>query len=491
MLNMSQVNHIRDLGAAGYSVSKINELTGVDRKTIRKYLQMEDFSPEIPLEVSKPSMLDSLKPVIDEWLEEDKKNWYKQRHTAQRVFDRLVKEYGFKGSYSIVQRYIKKKKKQVMAQKANSELIWEAGTAQADFGEADFIENGMQVRKKYFILSFPYSNDGYCQVFGGETAECVCQALKDIFYYIGGVPGKIIFDNATGIGRRICGVVHESGLFAKFRAHHHFEARFCNPYAGYEKGNVERKVDYDRKNLFVPVQPFDDIEAYNERLLDAHKIKAAEIHYKKGIRISDLFEQDRAALYPLPHSRFNVCRYDYFPADGYGKIRLDGEHYYSTRPEYAGKRDVLVGIMAHYIDVYDDEREVLVRHKRQYGSIRTDSSDYSTTVSMLLHKPGSWLNSGVRLEMADPLRDYMDHLAKPELTNCLALLKDLSDSYGLYPAMDAMNRSLRNGRISASDAELICERICTYGLDTPPTEGPDLSDYDAAFLHGDKGGGAA
>lgn len=110
MLNMSQVNHIRDLGAAGYSVSKINELTGVDRKTIRKYLQMEDFSPEIPLEVSKPSMLDSLKPVIDEWLEEDKKNWYKQRHTAQRVFDRLVKEYGFKGSYSIVQRYIKKKR---------------------------------------------------------------------------------------------------------------------------------------------------------------------------------------------------------------------------------------------------------------------------------------------------------------------------------------------------------------------------------------------
>lgn len=107
MLIMAQINHIRDLGAAGYSVSKIHNLTGVDRKTIRKYLDMEDFSPEIPLQASRPSMLDQFKPVIDSWLEEDKNNWYKQRHTAKRVYDRLVAEHAFKGSYSIVQRYVK------------------------------------------------------------------------------------------------------------------------------------------------------------------------------------------------------------------------------------------------------------------------------------------------------------------------------------------------------------------------------------------------
>lgn len=110
---------------------------------------------------------------------------------------------------------------------------------------------------------------------------------------------------------------------------------------------------------------------------------------------------------------------------------------------------------------------------------------------MLLHKPGSWHNSGVRLEMPDPLREYMDHLEKPELKNCLALLADLSRQYAFYPAIDAMNRSLRDGRISASDAELICERICSYGLDTPPTEGPDLTRYDKAFLPGPEGGDPA
>jgi hypothetical protein len=39
-----------------------------------------------------------LKPTIDAWLEEDRRRRRKQRHTAKRVYDRLVKEKGFSGS---------------------------------------------------------------------------------------------------------------------------------------------------------------------------------------------------------------------------------------------------------------------------------------------------------------------------------------------------------------------------------------------------------
>ncbi len=489
MLNMSQINHIRDLSASGYSITDISRMTDTDRKTIRKYLGLEDFSPEIPISVERPSKLDPFKETIQTWLEEDKRNWYKQRHTAKRVFKRLVKEHGFDGSYSIVQRYVKELRSSQKSQRANQELIWEPGTAQADFGEADFVENGMVVRKKYLELSFPYSNDSFCQVFSGENAECVCQGLLDIFYYIGGVPQTIIFDNATGVGRRICDEIRETALFSKFRAHHHFTVRFCNPRAGWEKGNVENKVGYDRRNLFVPVQPFDDIETYNRKLLDAHEEKASEIHYKKGIRISELFKEDQAALYDLPGRKFRVCRYEHLKADGYGKIRLDGEHYYSTRPEYAGRRDILVGIRAHYIDIYDEHNRLMIRHKREYGNRRTDSTDYSTTVAMLMQRPGSWKNSGVRLEMTDPLREYMDHAEKPVLKDCLTLLNELTETHGFYPAVKAMDRALRGGRISASDARIVAERICSYGIDTPPSEGPDLGEYDEAFLTVIEGGG--
>ena len=104
-------------------------------------------------------------------------------------------------------------------EKANLELVWDPGPAQVDFGEADFIEVEKPCRKNYLTVSFPYSNDGYSQVFGGETAECVCQGLLDIFEFIGGVPPLLIFDNAAGVGHRIGDAVHESELFSRFRAH--------------------------------------------------------------------------------------------------------------------------------------------------------------------------------------------------------------------------------------------------------------------------------
>ena len=204
MLTMSQINHIKDLNNCGYRISEIAKKTMIDPKTIRKYLSQEDFSPTPPVMVEKPSILDPYKSVIQEWLEDDKKHWRKQHHTAKRVFDRLVEEHGYTGSYSVVQRYLKKcRAKQV--EKANLELVWDPGPAQVDFGDVDVYEAGKRCRKKFLTVSFPYSNNSFVQIFGGETAECVCQGLMDIFEFIGGVPPLLIFDNATGVGRRVGG----------------------------------------------------------------------------------------------------------------------------------------------------------------------------------------------------------------------------------------------------------------------------------------------
>lgn len=252
MLKMSRVNSIRDLSKSGYRISDIAKALGIDRKTVRKYLKKDDFSPSPPLTVEKPSLVDPYKPLITKWLEDDQEHWQKQQHTAQRVFDELKEKTAYTGSYSTVRRFVRKYR-QAQTFKASQELIWEPGTGQVDFGEADFKVCGIVCRRKYFVVSFPYSNDGFTQVFGGETAECVCQGLKNIFEYIGRVPRLLIFDNATGVGRRVGDRIHETELFQRFRAHYGFQVRFCNPYAGYEKGNVERKVAYVRKNLFVPI----------------------------------------------------------------------------------------------------------------------------------------------------------------------------------------------------------------------------------------------
>ena len=75
----------------------------------------------------------------------------------------------------------------------------------------------------------PVLQHGVRQVFPSENAECVCQALKQIFEYVGGVPTRIVFDNATGVGRRVCDGVRTAETFAAFAAHYGFAFSFCNP----------------------------------------------------------------------------------------------------------------------------------------------------------------------------------------------------------------------------------------------------------------------
>lgn len=89
MLNMTQINHIRDLAKRGYSISEIHELTKTDRKTIAKYLERDDFSPVPPIGQQRPSKVDPFRDKIAEYLEEDKKHWNKQHHTAMRIYERL------------------------------------------------------------------------------------------------------------------------------------------------------------------------------------------------------------------------------------------------------------------------------------------------------------------------------------------------------------------------------------------------------------------
>ena len=189
MLDMSQIERIRDMLADGYTPTEVKETLGVSYPTIRKYAQEDDFSPQRPKASEHPSKLDPYKAFIGEMLEEDRHCYHKQRHTAKRVFKRLCAEHGFSGGYSTVQRHMK----EIRSKGPRGESLrlgWGPGTMQVDFGQADFdyAFGGGGTRMHYLPMSFPYSNHEVREVFADEKDVCVCQGLKDCFERIGGVP---------------------------------------------------------------------------------------------------------------------------------------------------------------------------------------------------------------------------------------------------------------------------------------------------------------
>lgn len=335
--------------------------------------------------------------------------------------------------------------------------MWSPGEAQADFGEADFAIVGARRRMSFFVLSFPFSNMGFAQVFPSENAECVCQALKQIFEYVGGVPTRIVFDNATGVGRRVCDGVRTTETFAAFAAHYGFAFSFCNPYSGHEKGGVESKVRFVRSNLFVPIPRLCNVDSFNERLL-GRCCSLSKSHYLKGEGEKQLFVEDSVAMAGLPEAAFAVVRYAHCKADKQGKICVDGPHRYSTDPSLAGRR-VIVGLGATAVTVYTESGELVCEHERQYGPAPTDTANPASQLPLLTMKLGAWRNSGVREAIPDDLRDYMDGLGKKDLGGSLRIMRDQVDRRGWDAAVGAMEAALRlTGRLDEASVAIAAAR---------------------------------
>ena len=118
MIGVDKIDDIRRLGRSGASVASIARDTGVSEPTVRKYLKEADFSERPPKigRAPKSPLLAPCTDLIDSWLAEDRRCWHKQRHTAKRVYDRLVEEQGFTGSYSTVRRYVRRRRAEIAAE---------------------------------------------------------------------------------------------------------------------------------------------------------------------------------------------------------------------------------------------------------------------------------------------------------------------------------------------------------------------------------------
>jgi len=450
MLTMTEVDDIRTLYfEKGETITEIAKQTGRDRKTIRKSLAKEDFNAPLPrIGRQEQKKLSPYTGTIDRWLEQDRKAKRKQRHTAKRVYERLLeKNGGFPCSYRTVAAYVRKRKAEIYGKpRGYLPLEHQPGEAQVDFGSAEFYENGTLVSGKYLNVSFPYSNAGYLQLFPGGNAECLFEGLKRIFEFLGGVPPRLWFDNPPTVVVSVLkgGGRHLTERFLRFKEHHRFEAAFCNPSAGNEKGNVENKVGYHRRNFLVPIPRFQDLEEYNRKLLSKFLEDQQREHYRFGETIASRHEEDRKALLPLPAVSFDCARYEQCLADAYGKFRLTPQHTYSASPRFARRR-ILVKITAEQVIPLDENQRPIAVHRRLYGSGKQESMDWIPYLTQLAKSPGALKYTGIWQLLPETLQACLNGLEKPRRREFLKVLAELTERDGFDRAAASLEDAARKG----------------------------------------------
>ena len=491
MIDVDKIEDIRKRTRWGQPVAQIARELHVSEPTVRKYRDMEDLSMQPkPRKDPRFPTLEGFRETIDAWLISDSKQWRKQRHTATRVYVRLRDEEHYEGSYSTVQRYVRWKREQMALERAQRDasgyllLRWLPGECQVDFGEADFRVRGVTVRGRYLTISFPHSNVGFTQVFWGETSECVCQGLRNVFEFVGGVPVRAVFDNATEVGRRFGAEVRVSKMFKLFASHYGLDYSFTNPYSGNEKGNCENMVGTHRRALFVPVPSFHDVRRFNERLLRDSLDLSDKRHYRLGVPQLELFGGDRAALLPLPAAPFGCVRWEARTrrANKQGEVVLGGIHRYNVGPAMTG-REVTVGLGAFDVTFVDAVTgEVLATYEREWGSVPTSSADPTLQLKLLCMRPGGWRDSVVRGSLPDELVAFLDAEDAAGLSADLRVLRDVAERSGFGAAVEGMVRSLgATGSLSAANVELSAA-VAASGDEAVTYDDPvDLSAYDEAW----------
>ena len=211
---LDEINDIREMDAVGVPRAEIARRLGLSRNTVAKYADMADMSPAAPEAGARRRRALSREDAawVDAVLEADLGAPRKQRHSARRIYDRLVAERGYGGSYSTVQRRVREWR---AARRAGGgegylELEWAPGTAQVDFGNFEADVAGERLALKLLVVSLPHPDARYARACMSQRSECMCEGLSGIFGQIGRAPAALVLDNATEAGRMSRGEVTES-----------------------------------------------------------------------------------------------------------------------------------------------------------------------------------------------------------------------------------------------------------------------------------------
>ena len=460
MLKMAQKQYIKHLYEnEEKSLREIARVMDLSFQTVKKYAYEENWNEEhLPnVEASHYPLLGPYISTIDQWLEDDRRSPRKQRHTATRIHARLVEECGFGGQYSCVKKYVRKKRYLMREQEAGYLPLWQPmGNAQVDFGKMAYLDGQGRKKDGYALtVSFPYSNHALTQVFPAQNQECLLTGLKRIFAHIGGVPVRLRADNmATAVaqvlrdGERVL-----TDGFSRFMLHYRFQAEFCNPASGNEKGNVENKVGYSRRNFFVPIPVVADFDAYNAELLERCEKDAEREHYKRHVPIRELFEEERQKLLYLPEYEYEVYRYEAVKLNKYGCAVIETTSY-GLSPELAG-RTAQAKIYYDRIDLYY-EHALLKSYPRSYERA-AEILDWTQYLATLCRKPGAVEHTRFFSGLPKLWQTYLQEAKGKERKSALMLLREIVEDGNGSLCDDTLTLAQECGR---TDADSL--RQCYY-----------------------------
>lgn len=363
VITVTDYKQIRQMYLTGISQRQIARQLQISRNTVAKYCEgrtvpWERKVPERKSSVITEDVVEFIQSCLDE---DEQENLKKQSHTAKRIYDRLVAEKDFTGGESTVRckvREMKRSQPQVFVP-----LSFSPGEAmQVDWGEATIYLRNKKVTVNLFCARLCSSCAPIVFAYRRQNEESFLEAFVRTFWFFRGVPQKVIFDNGKvavkdGFGAH----AKKQAGYTALSAHYGFDALFCNPAGGHEKGLVEGLVGWTRRNILVPVPRVNSLKELNsmleQRCLEYRNHNIAGKHASVG----EMFENEKERLRKLPEYEFETAKCSSVRVSSFSTARFDTNDY-SVPVPYCGS-NVSVKGYAEQIDIYC-KGQLIASHER-------------------------------------------------------------------------------------------------------------------------------
>lgn len=395
------------------SLREIARRTKLSRNTIKKYLASGEVEPRYPKRKS-PSKLDPYAAELTEWLRANASLSRKQRRTAKQMYAALRAK-GYPGSYGRVAAFARdwRRGEQERLRTAGRgtfvPLVFAPGEAfQFDWSEDFAVIGGERAKLQIAQFKLSHSRAFLLRAYPLQTHEMLFDAHAHAFAVFGGIPKRGIYDNMKTAVDRVPGRGKSRQVNARFAAmvgHYLFEAEFCNPASGWEKGQIEKNVQDSRHRVWPDVPACPDLAALNDWL----EMRCIELWQTlprpqwPARTIAEVWREEQPHLMAVPT-----------PFDGFVEqtkrvtptclVHVERNRY--SVPASFANRPVSVRLYAERV-VFAAEGQVIAEHRRRINRSHDGGQtiyDWRHYLSVVQRKPGALRNGAPFAELPEGFR---------------------------------------------------------------------------------------
>src|SRR5712691_9226338 len=381
----------RDRKREGLSIRELARRHGVHRRAVRQALAAALPPPRKTPERRPAPKLGPYRGLIDGWLLADREAPRKQRHTAKRIWQRLVDEHGADVAETTVRDYVRRRRRELGEPgEAFVPQVHEPGIeAEVDWGEAEIVLAGQRVKVGLFVMRACYSGAAFVMAFERETQQAFLEAHVEAFHFFGGVFQTIRYDNLRSAVKQVLRGPRrvEQDRFVALRSHYLYESVFTRRgrQGAHEKGGVEGEVGRFRRRHLVPLPRVGSLKELNDLLEDGCFAELGRRIQGRPETVGEALRIERRVLRQLPFDDYETAEHASPRVDTKALVTIR-QNRYSVPVALVGLR-VNARIGAREIVISHQRRQV-ARHPRLHGRFQT-AARLDHYLELLQIKPGA------------------------------------------------------------------------------------------------------